>query len=163
MSRFRYDHMINPFRIIISVILITLILGCGTKKTAAIKNTQVVQQTEIHSEKIEKRKIEVIEISGEAETNKSEAEFCMRNTKMHGYRIQIYFSRDRKNWQPTEKSFKAKHPDVDVHLEYSPPHYRILVGQYFTKNSAKLDLIKYKRDYPSAVIANWDIWCKNAK
>lgn len=150
---------------------LSFIVGCGTQKraksTSQPETTKKTEQTTtIVTEKIPARDIEVItapDFPKEEKIKKSEEEFCARNTKMPGYRIQIYFSKDRKNWQPTENSFRANHPNVDVMLKYSPPHYRILVGQYLTKNSAKLDLIKYKRDYPNAVIANWDIWCKQAK
>lgn len=144
-------------RIFVLVFISFLIMSCGTQKrtkTAAPAPVETVKTEEKAPEKTP----EEIKLKEPVKE-----EFCARNTKMQGYRIQIYFSKDRAQWEPTEKSFRAKNPGTDVLLKYSAPHYRILVGQYLTKNSAQADLIKYRRDYPNAVIANWDIWCKSAK
>lgn len=89
--------------------------------------------------------------------------FCAKNTKMRGYRIQIYFSKKRDNWQTTEKHFRTQYPKLDVLMKYSPPHYRILAGQYLNRTSAKLDLIKIRRNHPDAMIVSWNIWCKHAR
>lgn len=157
-------------RYLIILFLSLFLVSCGTQKktktSSPAETVKVQKEKEIVEVKPERREIEVItdpDMSAYETKEEPKEEFCARNTKMQGYRIQIYFSKDRKNWEPTEKAFKANHPSTDVLLKYSPPHYRILVGQYLTRNSAQVDLIKFKRDYPDAMIANWDIWCKNAK
>lgn len=145
-------------------------MSCGTQKRTTTKtSTQEVihknRQANESKAKIDQKEYEVQATTDVAEVavEEKEEELCAKNTKMPGYRIQIYFSKERDQWQATERSFRAKHPKMDVMLKYSPPHYRILVGQYLTKSAAKLDLIKLKKNYPDAVIANWNIWCKQAK
>ncbi|MDD3772764.1 MAG: SPOR domain-containing protein, partial [Weeksellaceae bacterium] len=59
--------------------------------------------------------------------------------------------------------FASQHPDMTPELIYASPDYRILVGDYFTRQSASDDLRKIQRNYPGAFAIQYRIWCRKAK
>lgn len=149
--------------------MLLFIVSCGTQKksTAYTKTKPETVKTDITQPNPPKESNAKVTTIPKTKFEKREEEeeeiFCAKNTKMRGYRIQIYFSKERSQWQTTEKHFRNQHPNLDVLMKYSAPHYRILAGQYLNRASAQLDLVKIKRDYPKAMIINWEIWCKQAK
>ena len=148
-------------RFILFICLILLLSSCSSRKKVAKAEEQKakIEDTAAEMEEISSEKAETETTS---ETTEPEDVFCAKNEKMWGYRIQVYFSKERKKWQSTEKEIAANFPNLDIQMEYSPPHYRILVGQYLDKTAAQPDLIKLKRDYTESMVIPWKIWCKEA-
>lgn len=91
----------------------------------------------------------------------SPEEFCMKNPKIWGYRIQVFHSKDRKAWETLYDDLKEKYLQEVVLQEYTYPYYRIFIGQYKDKAAAQKDLKAYRRTYPGALAAQWQVRCKD--
>lgn len=91
------------------------------------------------------------------------AEKCASQQKIMGYKIQIFYTRDRAAADKVKNDFGRQHPSMTPELIYASPDYRILVGDYFTRKSASSDLRKIQRDYPGAFAVQWRVWCRRAQ
>jgi hypothetical protein len=72
-----------------------------------------------------------------------------------GYRIQIFFAsgNNAKNQALEKKSeFSTKYPDMDSHLIYQSPFFKVRVGDYRTKSEAYKFLKEISEDFPGAFI-----------
>lgn len=90
------------------------------------------------------------------------AEKCATQQKINGYKIQIFYTKDRAAADKVKNDFAKQHPGLTPELIYASPDYRILVGDYFTRQSAGSDLRKIQRNYPSAFTVQWRVWCRKA-
>lgn len=91
------------------------------------------------------------------------AEKCAKQNKILGYKIQIFYTKDRDTANRVKDDFAKQHPDMTPELIYASPDYRILVGDYFTRQSASTDLRRIQRIYPGAFAIQYRIWCRKAK
>lgn len=91
------------------------------------------------------------------------AEKCAKQNKILGYKIQIFYTKDRDTANRVKNDFASQHPDMTPELIYASPDYRILVGDYFTRQSASDDLRRIQRNYPGAFAIQYRIWCRKAK
>lgn len=92
----------------------------------------------------------------------SPADKCAKQQKIQGYKIQIFYSKDRNAAEKVRADFSRNFPNLTPELIYASPDYRILVGDYFTRASASSDLRKIKRSYPAAFPVQWRVWCRKA-
>jgi hypothetical protein len=65
-----------------------------------------------------------------------------------GFRIQIYSTNERKAYMQEEDRFKAMFPDVPFYLEYSPPNYKLRVGDYKNRLEAQYLFFKLSDEFP---------------
>ena len=79
----------------------------------------------------------------------------LRKNGVDGYRVEIYTS---SNSDAMEKALDAKkeflmaYPDIDVHIKFNAPDFKVRVGDFRTRNEA-LKLLKMLGDkYPGAFI-----------
>jgi len=89
-------------------------------------------------------------------------EKCAKQQKIMGYKIQIFYTKDRSAAEKVRDDFSKKFPNLTPELIYASPDYRVLVGDYFTRASASDDLRRIKRTYPAAFAVQWRIWCRKA-
>ncbi|MFA5620541.1 MAG: SPOR domain-containing protein [Weeksellaceae bacterium] len=89
-------------------------------------------------------------------------ERCAKQNKIMGYKIQIFYTKDRNAAEKVRSEFADKYPDLTPELVYASPDYRILVGDYFTRNSAASDLRRIRRNYPGSFAVQWRVWCRKA-
>jgi len=92
----------------------------------------------------------------------SPAEKCATQQKIMGYKIQVLYTKDRNAAEKVKNHFAKNFPSLTVELRYNAPDYKILVGDYFTKQSASSDLKRIQRTYPSAFSIQDRIWCRKA-
>lgn len=90
------------------------------------------------------------------------AEKCLNQNKIMGYKIQIFYTKDRTAAEKVKNDFAKQYPGFDPELIYLAPDYRILIGDYFTRKSAGSDLRKIQRNYPGAFTVQWRVWCRKA-
>lgn len=90
------------------------------------------------------------------------ADKCATQQKIMGYKIQIFYTKDRAAADKVKNDFAKQHPGLTPELIYASPDYRILVGDYFTRQSAGSDLRKIQRNYPAAFTVQWRVWCRKA-
>lgn len=87
---------------------------------------------------------------------------CVSQQKIMGYKIQILYTKDRNAAEKVKNHFAKTFPSLTPELIYAAPDYRILVGDYFTRQSASSDLKRIQRTYPSAFAVQWRVWCRKA-
>lgn len=92
----------------------------------------------------------------------SPADKCATQQKIMGYKIQIFYTKDRQAAEKVKDDFSNQHPDMTPELIYASPDYRILVGDYFTRETARADLRRIQRKYPGAFTVQWRVWCRKA-
>jgi len=90
------------------------------------------------------------------------ADKCATQNKIMGYKIQIFYTKDRSAAEKVKNDFAKQYPSLTPELIYASPDYRILVGDYFTHQSANQDLRKIQRAYPAAFPVQWRVWCRKA-
>lgn len=92
----------------------------------------------------------------------SPADKCATQNKIMGYKIQIFYTKDRSAAEKVKNDFARQFPSLTPELIYASPDYRILVGDYFTRQTASNDLRKVQRTYPAAFPVQWRVWCRKA-
>jgi len=75
--------------------------------------------------------------------------------KIPGYRIHIFSqtgqtARERAN--ETRRNFMRSFPDIDAYIEHQQPNFKIIVGDFRTKNEALREIKKIEKQYPGAFI-----------
>jgi hypothetical protein len=90
------------------------------------------------------------------------ADKCATQQKIMGYKIQIFYTKDRDAANKVKDDFANSFPGLTPELIYASPDYRILVGDYFTRQSASSDLRRIQRSYPAAFPVQWRVWCRKA-
>lgn len=88
---------------------------------------------------------------------------CAGQTQMQGFKIQVYYSKDRAQANKVKDEFNRNFPSISAETAYMAPDYRVLVGDYFTKSSANADIRKIKNKYNSAFAIQYRILCRRAK
>lgn len=88
---------------------------------------------------------------------------CAGKTQMSGYKIQVYYSKDRAQADKVKREFESNFPSFSTEIAYMAPDYRVLVGDYFTKSSANSDIRRIKSKYNSAFAIQYRILCRRAK
>ena len=67
-----------------------------------------------------------------------------------GWRIQLAFKSTKEEIRSSRLNFIKKYPEIDTYLTYSPPYYKISVGNFREKIDALKLKDKIKRDYIEA-------------
>ncbi|RMZ60915.1 SPOR domain-containing protein [Chryseobacterium nematophagum] len=92
------------------------------------------------------------------------AEICSKNPRILGYKIQITTVKSNDEANEVKAYFRKRFPNLKVETDASlRPNYKILVGSYFTKQSAASDLSKVKEYFKSAIAVQYRIFCAEAK
>ena len=71
---------------------------------------------------------------------------------LEGYRIQIFNGNNKDDANKTKSEFYGKYPGMRCYVTYQQPYYKVRVGDYPDQGSAKSDLKKLARDYPSSFL-----------
>lgn len=71
---------------------------------------------------------------------------------MDGYRIQIYFSNDRKLADDQRMKFVRLFPQHESMIEYDAPNYTVKVGSFRTMEEAEDFRAAITRDFPMSII-----------
>ena len=88
---------------------------------------------------------------------------CAGTPQVSGLKIQIYYSKDRKDAEKVRNEFSNSYPDLSAQTAYFSPDYRALVGAYFTRASASRDIRRLKSKYNSAFSIPFKVLCRKAK
>lgn len=88
---------------------------------------------------------------------------CAGTPQINGFKIQIYYSKDRKDADKVRNEFARSFPELSSQTAYFSPDYRVLVGDYFTRASASRDIRRLKSKYNSAFSIPFKVLCRKAK
>ena len=75
--------------------------------------------------------------------------------KIPGYRIRIFsesVQTARQHAIDTRANFMRNFPDIDAYIEHQPPNFKVIVGDFRTKNEALREKKKIEKQYPGAFI-----------
>lgn len=67
-----------------------------------------------------------------------------------GWRIQLAFKSTKEEIRSSRLNFIKKYPEIDTYLTYSPPYYKISVGNFREKIDALKLKDKIKKEYIEA-------------
>ena len=88
---------------------------------------------------------------------------CAGQTQINGFKIQIYYSKNRSDAQKVKEEFDAAYPSISSQVAYFAPDYRVLVGDYLSKKSASNDIRRLKSKYNSSFSIPYKVLCRRAK
>ena len=88
---------------------------------------------------------------------------CAFQTQLNGFKIQIYYSKNRAEADKVRLEFERTYPNLSAQVVYFAPDYRVLVGDYFTKSSASPDIRRLKSKYNSSFAIPYKVLCRRAK
>lgn len=97
------------------------------------------------------------------EMNTNKDAWCKRYPKVLGYKIQVFYTKDRAKSIAFQNTFRRKFPYIAPEMVYARPDFKVLVGDYLTRKSAYRDLRKIKDKYPGSFLVQWRVWCRKAK
>lgn len=81
------------------------------------------------------------------------SEYC------RGSRIQLFYSKDRKEAEEMLKSAKSYFPELIVNLDYVSPDYKVKAGYFSSRESARESLKKAKLKFSSSLIVDETVRC----
>lgn len=98
------------------------------------------------------------------DTNKANSsDPCANQNQINGFKIQIYYSKNRSDADKIKNEFERAYPGMSAQVAYFAPDYRVLVGDYFSKNSANPDIRRLKSKYNSSFAIPYKVLCRKAK
>ena len=102
-----------------------------------------------------------VEVVSKPKTN---AEICRDNPKILGYKIQVAVVKSNEEANKVKTYFRSKFPNIKAETDASlRPNYKILVGSYFSKQSASSDLSRIRFYFPEAISVQYRVFCVEAK
>lgn len=93
----------------------------------------------------------------------SPANLCQRQNTIQGYMIKIGEAKSEEEVNKMMNTLRSQFPDLRVEKNYLRPDWRLLAGDFMTKQSAQADFKRVKNTFPNAVLFNWRIYCNRAK
>ena len=95
---------------------------------------------------------------------KSNTEICRDNPKILGYKIQVAVVKSNEEANKVKTYFRSKFPNIKAETDASlRPNYKVLVGSYFSKQSASGDLSRIRSYFPEAISVQYRVFCVEAK
>ena len=74
------------------------------------------------------------------------------NSRVTGFRVQIFSNTDRKTVYGEQTKFKALYPGIRTYISYSIPYYKLRVGDFRTRLEAEKLINKLRRRYEGLFI-----------
>jgi hypothetical protein len=78
--------------------------------------------------------------------------YNLENTELHGWRIQLLATVDRRQVESVQRTFENRYPDYPTHVVNNQPYFHLKTGAFLTAQKAQAFLKKLQRDYPAAII-----------
>lgn len=75
-----------------------------------------------------------------------------KNKTVDGYRVQLFSGRSREEAMKVSMDFREKYPNVNAHLNYQQPNFKVRVGDFASRLEASRFFESIKSSYPSSFI-----------
>lgn len=136
-----------------------LTIMMDAKMSSALQEMEEKCKTTLPLESVKnKPKVEVVE------KNRSTADICRDNPRILGYKIQVALVKSNDEANRVKAYFRLKFPNIKAETDASlRPNYKVLVGSYFSKQSASGDLARIRSIFPSALPIQYRVFCVEAK
>lgn len=79
-------------------------------------------------------------------------DFMHQLATLPGYRIQLYTTTRLKEANVFRMSFEQVFPDIKVYILFNEPNYRIRVGNFTDRITARAQLEALRETYPTAIV-----------
>lgn len=123
-------------------ILLFLLLFCTSLINAQSADTPIVNEL----------KSTIVDHSGVQKYIEKHQKIIKKKPFVEGYRIQIYNGNNKDDANKIRAEFYSNYPSMRCYLTYQQPYYKVRVGDYQDQGSAKVDLKKMARTYPSSFL-----------
>lgn len=80
--------------------------------------------------------------------------------KINGYRIKIYFGKNKEEAQQVKNRFQSRFPDIPAYEDYQLPNFIVVAGNFRTRLDALGYLKKIKPDFPGSFIIKDKIYAE---
>ncbi len=72
---------------------------------------------------------------------------------VEGWRIQIFATADRQQFDKIKRSFEYRYPNISTNWVHAKPYFKLRAGAFATKLEATRMLHVLKKEYPQAYLA----------
>lgn len=79
-------------------------------------------------------------------------DFMQQLSTLPGYRIQLYATTRLKDANAFRMSFEQVFPDIKAYIMFNEPNYRIRVGDFTDRITARAQLEALREQYPAAIV-----------
>ncbi|MBX9448847.1 MAG: hypothetical protein KL787_03655 [Taibaiella sp.] len=76
------------------------------------------------------------------------------NYTAQGYKLLLYFGKDKSEAQKTKTDFGRSHSGIGVGIQFSSPNYSVKAGDFEKRDEAQSFLESIQTSYPNAVIVS---------
>lgn len=91
-------------------------------------------------------------------------EICRQNPRIQGFKIQLVVVKSNAEANEVKAYFRRRFPRIKAETDASlRPNYKVLVGSYFTKESAAADLRNIRQYFKNAITVPYNIFCLEGK
>jgi SPOR domain len=115
-------------------------------------SSALFSQTTTDSATSNELKSNIIDHSGVQKYIEKHQKIIKKKPFVEGYRIQIYNGNNKEDANKIKVEFYSNYPGMRCYLNYQQPYYKVRVGDYQDQGSAKADLKKMARTYPSSFL-----------
>jgi hypothetical protein len=114
----------------------------------------ICSQTEAQTDSSVKSELksQIIDHSGVQKYIDKHQKIIKKKPFLEGYRIQIYNGNNKDDANKIRTEFYSNFPTFRCYLTYQQPYYKVRVGDYQDQASAKTDLKKMAKNYPSSFL-----------
>lgn len=134
-----------------------LTISMDSKVEGLLKDLEGKCDKVIDAEEKPNHKIEVAKV-------KTTAEICRDNPRIMGFKIQVAVVKSNEEANKVKTYFRSKFPNIKAETDAAlRPNYKVLVGSYFSKQSASVDLSKIRVHFPEAKSIEYRVFCVEAK
>ncbi len=72
---------------------------------------------------------------------------------VEGWRIQVFATADRQQFDQVKRSFEYRYPNISTNWVHAKPYFKLRAGAFATKLEATRMLHVLKKEYPQAYLA----------
>lgn len=103
------------------------------------------------------------ENSSSSPSSNSPEDLCTKYNSISGFMIYVGYSKSETEINSKLSEFRKEFPEMRTEIKYLRPDWRLYAGDFLTKKSGQADLKRVKKQYSTAVLVPWRIYCNRAK
>jgi len=77
-----------------------------------------------------------------------------KNEMVDGFRIQYFFTNDRREMEKVEKEFRFEYERIPTEWVHDPPYYKLFAGSFLSRIQAMRLLIRLRESFPGALLVH---------
>src|SRR5690625_6653297 len=77
-----------------------------------------------------------------------------KNEMVDGFRIQYFFTNDRREMEKVEKEFRFEYERIPTEWVHDPPYYKLFAGSFLSRIQAMRLLMRLRERFPGALLVH---------